>query len=117
MKKVLVTGVGGVVGQGILRNLLREDFGIGIIGTNVTAITAGNHLCDAVHMVPYAFDPDYVPAMRALVETERVDLVIPSTDYEAYHLMRAKVQIPATIAASPADVSALSLDQFAMWNS
>jgi carbamoyl-phosphate synthase large subunit len=117
MKKVLVTGVGGVVGQGILRNLLREDFGIGIIGTNVTAITAGNHLCDAVHMVPYAFDPDYVPAMRALVETERVDLVIPSTDYEAYHLMRAKVQIPATIAASPADVSAMCLDKYATWQS
>jgi carbamoyl-phosphate synthase large subunit len=112
MKKILVTGIGGGVGQGILRNLRRERFDIAIVGTDTAAVSAGNHLCDAVHMVPYAYDPMYVQTINAIVEREQIDLIIPSTDYEVYHLMVAKGQIPATIAASPADTSRMCLDKY-----
>ena len=115
MKKVLVTGIGGVVGQGILRNLREEAFDVALIGTNVTAVSAGNHLCDAVHVVPYAIDPAYVEAMRDLVVSEAVDLIIPSTDYEVYHLMAADPALPALVAASPAHVSRLCLDKYMTW--
>lgn len=115
MKKILVTGVGGVVGQGILRNLREERFDVGIIGTNVDAVSAGNHLCDAVHVVPYAYDPGYVPAIRGLIEREGIDLVIPSTDYEVYHLMLAQSELPAPVAASPAPLSHLCLDKYLTW--
>lgn len=112
MKKVLVTGVGGVVGQGILRNLRSEPFDIAIIGTNTTAVSAGNHLCDAVHVMPFAYHADYIPQMAALVAREGVDLVIPSTDYEVYHLMAAQDRLPAVVAASPAAVSGMCLDKY-----
>ena len=115
MKKVLVTGVGGVVGQGILRNLRQEPFDIALVGTNTSAISAGNHLCDSVHVLPYAFEPGYVPAMRAIIEREGVELVIPSTDYEVHHLMLAAGQLPAVIAASPARTSGMCLDKYATW--
>lgn len=115
MKKVLVTGVGGVVGQGILRNLRAERLDIALIGTNVAAVSAGNHLCDAVHVVPYAYDPAYIPAIRELIENERIDLVIPSTDYEVYHLMLAQSELPAPVAASPADLTRACLDKYATW--
>ena len=112
MKKILVTGIGGGVGQGILRNLRGEQFDIAIVGTNTAAISAGNHLCDAVHVVPYAYDPAYVQTINMIVERERIDLIIPSTDYETYYLMVAQDQIPATIAASPADTSRMCLDKY-----
>jgi carbamoyl-phosphate synthase large subunit len=112
MKKVLVTGIGGGVGQGILRNLRGERFDIAIVGTNTAAVSAGNHLCDAVHVVPYAYDPTYVQTINTIVEREQIDLIIPSTDYETYYLMVAREQIPATIAASPADTSRMCLDKY-----
>lgn len=115
MKKVLVTGVGGVVGQGILRNLREEALDLAVIGTNVNAVSAGNHLCDAVHVVPYAYDPTYVDTMREIIERDGIDMVIPSTDYEIYYLMLAQAELPAVIAASPAHVSRMCLDKYLTW--
>ena len=115
MKKVLVTGVGGVVGQGILRNLREEAFDLVVIGTDLSAVSAGNHLCDAVRVVPYAYDPTYVDAMRDIIERDGIDLIIPSTDYEIYHLMLARSELPAVIAASPAHISRMCLDKYLTW--
>ena len=48
-KTVLVTGIGGNVGQGIIRNIHSYDPSIRVVGTNVTSFSAGNHLCDTVY--------------------------------------------------------------------
>ena len=112
MKNVLVTGIGGGVGQGILRNLRGESFDIAVIGTNTTAVSAGNHLCDAVHVVPYAYDAAYVETIDSIVAREQIDLIIPSTDYETYYLMAAQGRIQATIAASPAETTKMCLDKY-----
>ena len=113
MKSILVTGIGGVVGQGILRNLRAMALDAAIVGTNTTRTSAGNHLCDAVHAVPYAIDPDYIDAILRLVEQHDIGLIVPSTDYEAYHLALARERIPCVVAASPAAVSGFCLDKFA----
>ncbi len=110
--KVLVTGIGGIVGQGILRNLRSESWPIEIVGTDVAAVSAGNHLCDKVYKVPYAYEPGYGEAIAEITEREKVRLIIPSTDFEAYYLMLAKEGISAAIAASPLEVTAMCLDKY-----
>lgn len=112
MKSILVTGIGGVVGQGILRNLRAMALDTRLVGTNTVRVSAGNHLCDAVHEVPFATAPDYIDAMAALLVRHDVGLVIPSTDYEAHVLARERARLPATVAAAPAEVSAFCLDKF-----
>ena len=112
MKSVLVTGVGGIVGQGILRNIRSLNQEVVLHGTDVRQVSAGNHLCDSVHVLPYAYDPRYVPAVAELVRLLAVDLVIPSTDYEAYFLARHASELDAAVAASPAEVSAICLDKY-----
>lgn len=112
MKSVLVTGVGGIVGQGILRNVRSLDREIALHGSDVRLVTAGNHLCDSVHVLPYAYDPLYVPAVASLVRTLGIDLVIPSTDYEAYYLALHAREVGTAVAASPADVTGACLDKY-----
>jgi carbamoyl-phosphate synthase large subunit len=112
VKKVLVTGIGGGVGQGILRNLRLEAFDIAIIGTNTARVSAGNHLCDSVHVVPFAYEPEFLPRIAEIIECEQVDLVIPSTDYETYHLMAGDEHVAARVAASPAATSRMCLDKY-----
>ncbi|SCY38469.1 ATP-grasp domain-containing protein [Flavobacterium caeni] len=111
-KTVLVTGTGGNVGQGVLRNIRSLGRDIRIVGTDVSGFTAGNHLCDATYAVPYSYDAAFIPAMAKIVRDEKVDLVIPTTDYEIYYLSRFKDQIDAVVVASDADTAQKYLDKY-----
>ena len=114
-KRVLVTGIGGNVGQGIIRNIRSLPYDIEVVGCNVTDFSAGNYLCDAFGQVPYAFTDDFVPAIAALAERERVDLIIPSTDYEVYFLAANLDRLPCPVAASHAEAAGMYLDKYATW--
>src|SRR6187551_3122438 len=105
MHNILVTGIGGVVGQGILRNIKDFDPGIRIIGTNVNPVSSGNYMCDAVYTVPYAYDDNYISAVGMICEKEKIDLIIPSTDYESYYLALNKAAFSCVVATSPSEVT------------
>jgi carbamoyl-phosphate synthase large subunit len=112
MKTIIVTGIGGVVGQGIVRNARAMNRSLRIVGINISAVSAGNHLCDEVYQVPYAYDPNYVEAIVRICGIENPGVIIPSTDYESYYLALHQKEIPAVVAASPAEVTAFCLDKY-----
>src|SRR5688572_22127650 len=105
MDKVLVTGIGGNVGYGILRNVI-QSYGaeIELIGTNTAGVSAGNHLCSEVYEVPFALDPCYIPKIKEICERHAVALIIPSTDYESYILAAHRHELPV-VAGSPAETA------------
>lgn len=111
-KKVLVTGIGGNVGQGIIRNIRSLQMPIKIVGCNVLAFTAGNHLCDRFYKVPFAYDEAYINSILAIVDAEKVDLIIPSTDYEVYYLAKFKNRFPCPIAVSDVETAEIYLDKY-----
>lgn len=111
-KTVIVTGTGGNVGQGILRNIRAAYPDVRIIGTDIAVFTAGNHLCDATHQVPYAFSEDYIPTVKSIVAKEKADLIIPSTDYEIYYLSLHKSVLGCVVAASDAGLAKKYLDKY-----
>lgn len=112
MRSVIVTGIGGVVGQGILRNIRAMGIDLNIIGVNIDGVSAGNHLCDHVHQVPYAYDAGYIEAMVKIEREHHAELILPSTDYETYHLSMNRAAFNAKLAASPADTVAFCLDKY-----
>ena len=109
-RTVLVTGMGGNVGQGIVRSIRAMGEAIRVVGTNTECVSGGNHLCDAFHVVPYAVAPDFLPVMRTICAQEAVELVIPSTDYETYHLGVGQAHLPP-VAVSPPSTSKIFLDK------
>lgn len=110
---VLVTGMGGNVGQGIVRSIRALSPALRIVGTNTAAMSAGNHLCDAFYLVPGAVEADYLDRMQAICADEQVALIIPSTDYETYHLSRSSISLPSfpKVATSPAETCRVFLDK------
>lgn len=110
-KTVLVTGIGGNVGQGIIRNIRDLHYPIKIIGTNITPFSAGNHLVDVFHQTPYGYDASFIPTIKEIVKDENVDLIIPSTDYESYYLSLHKDEIDCVIAGSSYKVTERYLDK------
>ncbi len=111
-RTVLVTGIGGNVGQGILRNIISLNLPIRLIGTDIASFTPGNHLCDATYKVPYSYDESYIPTLQNIIDTEKVDVVLPSTDYEIYYLSANAAKLNATIVASEAKTAKTYLDKY-----
>lgn len=107
---MLVTGIGGNVGQGVLRVLRSLPHQLRIVGTNTHLMSAGNHLCDRVHEVPIAWDEAYIPAMQKICAQDGVQLIIPATDFEAFHLSRAAEVLPRLV-SSPSATEELFLDK------
>lgn len=111
-KTVLVTGIGGNVGQGIIRNILNTKFAIKIVGTNITEFSAGNHLCDAFYKTSYAWEDKYIGEIIDIVNKEKIDLIIASTDFEIYYLAGNKDKIKCKIAASDPHILGIYLDKY-----
>ncbi|TDP59210.1 ATP-grasp domain-containing protein [Flavobacterium dankookense] len=111
-KTVLVTGIGGNVGQGVLRNIIDLNLDIFLIGTDVATFTAGNYLCDVTYKVPYAFDTNYISEISAIVEKHRVDIILPTTDYEVYFLSLNQDKIKSTVVASDSSLAKKYLDKY-----
>jgi carbamoyl-phosphate synthase large subunit len=97
---VLVTGIGGNVAQGVLRVIRSLGRDVRLVGTNTEAVSGGNHLCDAVHAVPYAVDPRYPAALRDVVAREGVRLIVPCTDAETVVLARERASLPPVAVSS-----------------
>ncbi len=90
-KTILVTGIGGNVGQGILRNILDFSKSIKIVGTNSVLPVTSAHLCDLVCEVPYGDDPSYINVMSDICSKYDVSLILPSTDLESEILSGSKL--------------------------
>ncbi len=108
----MVTGIGGNVGQGILRNIKASPYDISLVGTNIVDFSAGNHLCDAFYKVPYAYEDDYIAAINEIVSKEGVDLILPATDFEVYYLSKAQEELGCPVAASHTETSGIYLDKY-----
>lgn len=100
-KSILVTGIGGNVGQGILRNIIRLNYNFKIVGTDTSILSAGNHLCDIVYTVPYAFENNYIKTICKICDKNKIALIIPSTDYEIYYLGLNASKLPTIACTSP----------------
>ncbi len=111
-KNVLVTGIGGNVGQGIIRNIRSTDFDIKVVGCNIVDFSAGNHLCDVFYKVPYAYDAEYISVILDIIKVEKIDLIIPSTDYEAYFLSEKEEVLPCKLACSDLETTSIYIDKY-----
>ena len=80
MHKILVTGVGGGVGQSIIKIL--QDTEYIVIGADGETLGTGLYAVHRAYKVPYASDPDYIPRILDICRTEDCDLIFPGLDAE-----------------------------------
>jgi carbamoyl-phosphate synthase large subunit len=80
MARILVTGVGAIIGYGVLRSL--KDSGHHLIGMDIYADAYGRHLCPQfVQALPTA-DPAYSAFVEKTLGDLRPDLVIPCIEQD-----------------------------------
>jgi len=110
-KKVLVTGIGGNVAQGVVRNIRKSFENIFIVGTNVNQFSAGNHLVDKFYKLPFAYDANYIPEIKKLIESENIQLIIPTTDFESF-VLSSRDDLNTKLASSDHSAHKVYIDKY-----
>ncbi len=82
MDRLLVTGVGAIIGQGILRSLrdIEDDFWL--VGCDIYAEAAGQAWCDHFYQAVPASSEKYFSFLEYIVEKEKIDLIFFGTEQE-----------------------------------
>lgn len=92
--RALVTGVGGNVGQGILKALTDSGLASHVVGTDCNALSVGLYATDRGYVVPPAGDPAFLPALLDIVKKESIRIVFVGADAETLALsqMRGRIE-------------------------
>lgn len=115
MIKILVTGAGAVLGQGILRCLQgNENYFIHTADPDIRS--TGHWLGNKAHTIKYANDPDYLSSIELIIKDNNIDLLLIGTDTElpifAKHKKNIEQKFPVKIVVSNEDVVKIANDKF-----
>lgn len=115
--RVLVTGAGALLGQGIIRSLRRGGLKPTIIAADPSPLSAGLYWADEAELVPMASDPAYLERMEALLRRTRPDAVLIGFNQELPHFASARARLERehglSIVVSPPEAIAIAEDKWA----
>lgn len=83
---VMVTGVGAIIGYGLLRSLRAARPDMRLIGTDIYPDAVGQVWCDAFERAPLTVHPSYLAWLQEIVERHGVDLLIPGIEQDVQRL-------------------------------
>lgn len=88
MKKynVLVTGVGAIIGYGIVRSLRRCRYDVNIVGMDVYHDAAGQKWCDSFLQAIWASDARYCDFVSDVIDKHKIDLVFFGLEQEIHRI-------------------------------
>jgi carbamoyl-phosphate synthase large subunit len=116
MITLLITGVGGPLGQALIKAARKSAVPCRVVGIDRHALSVGLHWVDSVHVVTSATEPEsYLAELRRVCLQERVNLILPGSDGElmllSAHVDGLRKDCGATVVASAPDVLAVALDK------
>jgi len=85
--KILITAIGGDIGQSIAKILRRNFKDIYLIGSDTNIDNAGKFFVDKIVNVPAASDENYIEQIEEIYKKENLDLVIPVNEKEIFVLI------------------------------
>ena len=109
---VLVSASGAPGTAALLAALRRNgEREVRLIGTDMSERAIGRHLCDAFHLVPAGADPGFPDAIRAIVDREGVDAVLPQSSFDLEGLAAHRDTFPVPVLVSAPDTIHRSNDK------
>lgn len=90
MVNVLVTGVGAVIGYGIINCLKKSKYKTFIVGTDIYDDAYGQYICDKFIKAVPAKDEKYLEFIKKIITDYNIDLVMFGTEQEIDRLANAK---------------------------
>jgi carbamoyl-phosphate synthase large subunit len=120
LMKVLVTGAGALLGQGILRSLMESPLKPELVAVDPSPLSAGLYWVKRRHWVPFASDPTYLEVFERILAEEKPDAVMVGTDVElellAVHRERLEQLYNTHVIVSSPEVVRIADDKFATYS-
>lgn len=114
---VLVTGVGAIIGYGIINSLRKQnDISVRIVGMDIYDDAYGQFLCDKFYIAERADSPKYQDFINDLIAKEKIDLIIPGIEQDMYRLAELKDNINTKIVLNNELLIGLSKDKLETYN-
>lgn len=82
----MVTGVGAIIGYGLLRSLRSARPDVRLVGADIYPDAVGQAWCDVFERAPFTASPHYLDWLRETVDKHNVDLLIPGIEQDLYRL-------------------------------
>lgn len=95
MKTVMVTGVGAIMGYGLLKSLRASIPDLTLIGTDIYEDAVGRAWCDAFEQAPLTSSPQYEEWLLTTIERHQVNLLIPGIEQDVHWLSDHRSQLEA----------------------
>ncbi len=115
MKTVLVQGAGGGGGNNLIRSLRQSSLDLRILGSNCLPHAVAKSTADQTFRLPASGEPEYAAALRALIERENIDLVIPNSDREVAAVSALREELPCAVFLPEATVIDICQDKHKLY--
>ena len=114
--RVLVTGVGGGVGQAILKALRLSNVCKTIIAGDISPMAAGLFLADESILLPRVESKNGLEKIKKILNQKEIDLVLPGNEYELMFFSLNKDEIEnstkAKVVIAPPDTVLIANDKW-----
>jgi carbamoyl-phosphate synthase large subunit len=127
LQNILVTAVGGIIGQGIIKCLRLANQQLGkndpmryrIFGCDMSPLAAGIYRCDHGYIVPSADSSDYADHLIEICKKEQINAIFVASDDELLRVAKSKNKIEkacqAKVIASPLTTISIARDKWKMY--
>ena len=85
---IMITGVGAVIGQGIIKSLQSQTVRYRLVGVDSNPFSVGFHWTDASYSVPRVYDPKWVEVIIDICNRENVVLILPGIEQDVEAFLR-----------------------------
>lgn len=114
--RVLVTGIGGNVGQGVLKSLRAARRQFEIVGLDMNPLSAGFSLCDGYAVVPRTSAPNFKDALAKICREHKPEAVFVCSPTElpffSGHQAEIEKTLKLTVLANTAEAVRTGSDKF-----
>lgn len=112
---ILVTGVGAIIGYGIIESLRLANVNCKIIGTDIYAENYGKYVCDDFVQVPYTSNTNYQDTITKIISDYNIDLIFPGIEQDLYYFIENYSLFKTQIVLNQYELVSLSKDKLKMY--
>ena len=111
MFNILVTGVGSVIGYGIIDGLKRSSLQLNVTGIDIYDDAYGGFIADEFVQDIRADKPGFIANINSIIRSHNIDLVMPGIEADLYQLWEHRDCIAAPVVLGNPLCMALSQDK------
>ena len=112
---VLVTGVGAIIGYGIIEAIRKTDKKVKIYATDIYGENYGKYKCDRFYKVPYTSDPNYENVIRDIIESNNIDIVFPGIEQDVFYFNKNYTKFNTKIVLNSSELVDLCYDKLSFF--